>query len=192
MQKPAVESCFDVVFWLLDRALDDGEYLQPQKMHRLLFLSQAYYASARHGAKLMPACFVIGPEGPIEPTVFRAMERGRPMVDTSPLDQESEHVMDSVWRQFGPKTIESLNRAINGHPPVALAHENGPGTEICFEEIVEYYVKALNNNLNRNVSSRNAPSDEVPSPDQVLRPKLMRSHTGKPVEVNRWSPRRVD
>lgn len=192
MQKPAVESCFDVAFWLLDRALDDGEYLQPQKMHRLLFLSQAYYASARHGAKLMPACFVAGPEGPIEPTVFRAMERGRPMVDTSPLDPESEHVMDSVWRQFGAKPIENLNRAINGHPPVALAHENGAGTEITFEDIVEYYVKALSNNLSRSNSSRSAPTGEAPSPDQVLRPKLMKSHTGKPVEVNRWTPRRVE
>lgn len=192
MRKPAVESCFDVAFWLLDRALDDGEYLQPQKMHRLLFLSQAYYASARHGAKLMPACFVAGPDGPIEPTVFRAMERGRPMVDTSPLDPESEHVMDSVWRQFGAKSIENLNKAIGGHPPVALAHENGPGTEISFEEIVEYYVKALSNNLSRTAPSHHASSDEAPSPDKVLRPKLMKSHTGKPVEVNRWSPRRVD
>jgi len=70
MLKPAIDSCFDVVFWLLDRALDDGEYLQPQKLHRLMFLAQAYFASAWHGEKLMPAVFVIGPEGPIEPTIF--------------------------------------------------------------------------------------------------------------------------
>lgn len=192
MHKPAVESCFDVVFWLLDRALDDGEYLQPQKMHRLMFLSQAYYASARHGAKLMPASFVIGPEGPIEPTVFRAMERGRPMVDTTPIDPESEHVMDSVWRQFGAKSVESLNAAIKNHPPVALARENGEGTEISFDAIVEYYVKALSHNLKRGKGASNSKPTEAPPADRVLRPKLMRSHTGKPVEVNRWSPRRVD
>lgn len=192
MHKPAVESCFDVVFWLLDRALDDGEYLQPQKMHRLMFLSQAYYASARHGAKLMPASFVIGPEGPIEPTVFRAMERGRPMVDTMPLDPESEHVMDSVWRQFGAKSIESLNAAIKNHPPVALATENGTGTEIAFDAMVDFYVKALSHNLNRGKVPPSEQEADAPSTDRVLRPKLMRSHTGKPVEVNRWSPRRVD
>ncbi len=113
MHKPAVDSCFDVAFWLLDRALDDGEYLQPQKMHRLLYLAQAYYASAKHGAKLMPAVFVIGPEGPVEPNVYRAMERrGRPMVDTIKPDEDAVHVLDSVWRQFGAKSVERLNTAI--------------------------------------------------------------------------------
>lgn len=192
MLKPAVESCFDVVFWLLDRALDDGEYLQPQKMHRLMFLSQAYYASARHGGKLMPASFVVGPEGPIEPTVFRAMERGKPMVDTTPLDPESEHVMDSVWRQFGAKSVESLNAALKGHPPVALAIENGLGTEIGFDAMVEFYVKALSQNARKGVKNENVSAADAPTPDKVIRPKLMRSHTGKPVEVTGWAPRRVD
>lgn len=40
------EGGFDVVFWLLDGALDDGEYLQTQKLYRLMFLAQAYLASA--------------------------------------------------------------------------------------------------------------------------------------------------
>lgn len=192
MRKPAVESCFDIAFWLLDKALDEGEYLQPQKMHRLMFLSQAYYASARHGAKLMPASFIVGPEGPIEPTVFRAMERGRPMVDTTPLDPECEHVMDSVWRQFGAKSIASLNAAIMTHPPVALANENGLGTEIGFAAIVDFYVKALSQGSTSGESLKKGAAVDAPDADRVLRPKLMRSHTGKPVEVNRWSPRRVD
>jgi uncharacterized phage-associated protein len=111
MLKLAVDSCFDVAFWLLDRTLDDGEYLQPQKMHRLMFLSKAYYASARYDEKLMPASFIIGPEGPIEPTVFRAIERGRPMADTSSLEEHVEHVLDSVWRQFGSKSVERLTKS---------------------------------------------------------------------------------
>ncbi len=83
MHKPAVDSCFDIAFWLFDRALEEGEYLQPQKLHRLMYLTQAYFASARHGAKPMPAVFVIGSDGPFEPNMYRAMERGRPMVDTA-------------------------------------------------------------------------------------------------------------
>ncbi|NKB44639.1 MAG: hypothetical protein GKS03_10225 [Alphaproteobacteria bacterium] len=192
MLKPAVDSCFEVAFWLLDRALDDGEYLQPQKMHRLMFLAQAYYASARHGEKLMPASFVIGPEGPIEPTVFRAMERGRPMVDTTTLEEHVEHVLDSVWRQFGTKSVERLTSAIGNHPPVANAKENGLGTEISYEEIVDFYVRALSQNLNRSQSRPGQQDADAPSPDRVLRPKLMRSHTGKAVSVDRWTPRRVD
>ena len=118
MHKPAVDSCFDVAFWFLDRALDDGEYLQPQKMHRLMYLAQAYCAAAKYGAKLMPAVFVVGPEGPLEPTVYRAMERGRPMVDTVTPEEDVLHVLDSVWRQFGTKSVERLNSALKNHPPV--------------------------------------------------------------------------
>ena len=140
MHKPAVDSCFDVAFWLLDRALDDGEYLQPQKMHRLMYLAQAYYASAKHGAKLMPAIFVVGLEGPVEPTVYRAMERGRPMVDTIKPDEDVTHVLDSVWRQFGAKSVERLNSAIKNHPPVVEASDLGHGTEISFESMVNFYV----------------------------------------------------
>lgn len=191
MHRPAVESCFDVAFWLLDRALDDGEYLQPQKMHRLMFLAQAYYAAAKNGAKLMPAAFVIGTEGPLEPTVFRAMERGRPMIDTSPMDEDVLHILDSVWRQFGAKSTERLNTALNTHPPVIKAKESGVGTEIAFDAVVDFYMSALSDNLGRGEGKAAISPADAPTADQVLRPKLMRSHTGKPVSVNRWSPRRM-
>ncbi|MEQ8736672.1 MAG: hypothetical protein RIC29_17250 [Rhodospirillaceae bacterium] len=191
MHRPAVESCFDVAFWLLDRALDDGEYLQPQKMHRLMFLAQAYYASAKNGAKLMPAVFVVGAEGPVEPTVFRAMERGRPMIDTGPIEEDVLHILDSVWRQFGAKSTERLNTALNTHPPVVKAKDNGVGTEIGFDDLVEFYMTALSDNLGRRDGKGAGSPADAPTVDQVLRPKLMRSHTGKPVSVNQWSPRRV-
>jgi uncharacterized phage-associated protein len=190
MHKPAVDSCFDVAYWLLDRALDDGEYLQPPKLHHLMFLAQAYFASARHGAKLMPAIFVIGPEGPIEPTIYRAMERGRPMVDTVPPDEDVRHVLDSVWRQFGTKSIDRLNATVKNHPPVAEARENGVGTEISFEAMVTFYVKTLGQQPMR--SSRDPSVADAPPPDKVLRPKIMRNHSGKPVAVDRWAPKRID
>ena len=52
---PAVDSTLDVVFWFIDRGMADREYLQPQKLHRLLYLAQAYFAIANYGRKLMPA-----------------------------------------------------------------------------------------------------------------------------------------
>ena len=50
-----VDIAFKVAFWFENIALKDDEYLQPQKMHRLLFISQAYYAVINNGQKLMPA-----------------------------------------------------------------------------------------------------------------------------------------
>ncbi len=37
----AVESAFDVAFWFADVALNENEYLQPQKLHRLMFWPRA-------------------------------------------------------------------------------------------------------------------------------------------------------
>ena len=54
MPPPAVDSSFEVAFWFLDRAIEDGEYLQPQKLHRLLYLAQAYFGVLQNGLKLMP------------------------------------------------------------------------------------------------------------------------------------------
>ncbi len=55
---PAVRSTLDVALWLMARADSAGERLQPQKLQRLLYLSQAHYAGAHDGAKLMPAVFL--------------------------------------------------------------------------------------------------------------------------------------
>ena len=69
MRPTAVESCFEIACWFLDRALNDGEYLQPQKLQRLMYLAQAYFGVVQNGAKLMPATFIAAPDGPLEPTV---------------------------------------------------------------------------------------------------------------------------
>ena len=65
----ACDSVFDVAVWITDRALEDGEYLQPQKMQRLLYLSQAYYGALSRGQKLIPCIFVANPWGPLNPQV---------------------------------------------------------------------------------------------------------------------------
>src|SRR6185437_10665556 len=101
MGPTAVASCFEGAFWFLDRAQSDGEYLQPQKLQRLMFLAQAYFGVLQHGAKLMPATFIAAEDGPIEPTVFRAFARGKPLVDLEPVAEVPKHILDSIWRQFG-------------------------------------------------------------------------------------------
>lgn len=189
MRPTAVESCFEVAFWLLDRATDDGEYLQPQKMHRMMFLCQAYYGALQSRAKLMPATFVAAVEGPIEPTVFKAFSRGRPLVDVGPISEVPRHVLDSVWRQFGAHSVDYLDKVIRGHAPYADAFSLGPDTEISFDEMVEFYGSE---GLSRRQSKANAQQSDAPAAGSVLRPKMMRNHAGKPVSVNRWMPKRVD
>ena len=187
MRPTAVESSFEVAFWFLDRATDDGEYLQPQKLHRLMFLAHAYFGVLQGSAKLMPATFIAMDEGPIEPTVFRAFARGRPLIDLKPIDELPRHILDSVWRQFGAHSTEHLNKLIRRHPPYADALAAAPGAEILFEAMVDFYGTQ---GLTRRPAAGNL--NDAPTAGKVLRPKVLRNHNGKPVNVNRWFPKRAE
>lgn len=187
MRPTAVDSSFEIACWFLDRGIDDGEHLQPQKLHRLMFLAQAYFGVLQGGAKLMPATFIAADEGPIEPTIFRAFARGRPAIDLKPIDEVPRHILDSIWRQFGAHSTEHLNKLIRRHPPYADAYAAAPGAEILFEGMVEFYGTQ---GLNKRKTAMAA--DDAPAAGKVLRPKVMRNATGKPVSVNRWTPKRAD
>lgn len=191
MGPTAAESGFDVAVWFLDRAIAEGEYLQPQKLHRLLYLAQAYYGVARHGEKLMPATFVAGQDGPVEPTLYRAFERGRPTIDVRTLDEHIVHVLDSVWRQFGPHTAEHLNKLIQRHPPYLDAIANAPFSEIPYESMIAFYgTQGLKRRQSHGGAEAVRPA--APAIDQVLRPRTLRNHDGKPVSVRGWRPRPAD
>ncbi len=184
MRPTAVESCFEIAFWFLDRSLNDSEYLQPPKLHRLMYLAQAYFGVVQNGAKLMPATFIAAEDGPLEPTVYRAFARGRPMVDVKLVDEATAHVLDSVWRQFGSQSVEKLTQMLKRHPPYADAFAVAPNAEIPLAAMIEFYGEQA-------VKSRSAGTEEAPSARKVMRPKVMRNATGKPVSVRGWSPKRV-
>lgn len=171
----AVDSSLDVVYWFLNRAMAEREHLQPQKLHRLLFLAQAYYAVAYYGRKLMPTVFVADELGPVEPTVFRLLETGLPQIEPRAIPDHVDHFLDSVWRRFGPHSVDHLSRLVKGHAPYVEAWRRGRRAEISLEAMRRFY-------------SPQSPTDGAPPVSQVLRPRLMRSQTGKPVAVRKWMP----
>ena len=193
MASAAVESSFDVAYWFVDRALNDGEYIQPQKLHRLMFLSQAYFAVAYNGRLLMPAMFVADPFGPMEPNVFRACSIQRPPIETIPLSEPVTQFLDSVWRRFGSQSANTLSTLVNGHPPYRDALEKAPRSEITLAAMVAYYGRKAAPAAPASPSAeprRGGPVFEAPPAlDQVVRPKIMVSQDGKPVSVKKWTPK---
>lgn len=179
MMATGVESSFDAAGWLTDRALNDGEYLQPQKLHRLLYLAQAYFAVAHRGRPLMPSVFIATEAGPITPDVFRVYAQSRPYVETKPLRPDAELVLDSVWRRFGQHSVDYLTRQIKQHTPYLKAYEKGEGSIIALNDMVAFYGAEAHANQ--------APGGAPPLAG-VLRPRVMRSHTGRPVNVQKWMP----
>jgi len=174
-----VNSTFDVAIWFADQALNENEYLQPQKMHRLLYLSQAFYAIAFGGNKLMPAVFVADDQGPIEPTVYHAFSRGRPDVDVELfLPSDVELFLSSIWRRFGHLKPEQLARLTNANTAFSLALRKGKRTEITLESMIAAFkVEA---------EEKKAPSAAGKLGADGAR--VLRTQNGAAVKVKSWLP----
>ena len=171
--RSAVDSIFDVAFWLADTALNSNEYLQPQKLQRMLFLCQSYYAVVHNGRKLMPATFVADEMGPIEPNIYQAFSKGRPNMEVSLfLDSDIEGFLESIWSCFGNYSTERLTEMTMETLAFKQAIRHGQRSEISLESMMHSFIRA----------------NETPSIDQVVKPKIMRSQTGKPVAVQAWNP----
>lgn len=168
-----LKSAFDAAFWFADTALEQNEYLQPQKLQRLLFLAQGYYAVLYNGQKLMPAVFVADELGPIEPNLYAGFSRGRPNIDVELfIPQEVDGFLDSLWRRFGHASIERLNQITKGTSAYKQARAKGLRTEITLDAMRLSFVRAEN----------------TPGVQQVVKPKVFVTQTGKPVRVKAWNP----
>lgn len=168
-----VKSAFDVAFWFADTALAENEYLQPQKLQRLLYLSQAYYAVAFKGRILMPAVFVADELGPMEPNIYLAFSKGRPDVDVELfLPHEVDAFLAGIWRRFGQFSMERLNELTNESIAYRQARSIGDRAEIT--------IAAMRQSFTRD--------PKAPGAAQVVKPKIMRTQEGKPVVVKAWVP----
>ncbi|MBF0248739.1 MAG: hypothetical protein HQL36_11825 [Alphaproteobacteria bacterium] len=174
----AVNSTFDVAFWFADQALNENEYLQPMKMHRLLYLSQAFYAIAYGGRKLMPATFVADEQGPIEPTVYQAFTRGRPDVEVELfLPAEVELFLTSIWRRFGHLKTEQLTKLTNGNLAYSIALKKGRRTEIALNAMTKAF-KAESEKKNPTVANKFDHTGQ----------RVLRTQDGATVKVKAWLP----
>ena len=169
----AVKSAFDVAFWFADTALHDNEYMQPQKLQRLLFLSQAYHLVAFDGRKLMPAIFVADELGPIEPNVYAAFSKGRPDIEVDIfLTSDVDAFLSSIWRRFGHLTAERLTRMTNATLCYKQAVRRGRRAEIPLDTMRMSFSRA----------------ETTPGIEQVVKPKILRTQSGRPVMVKAWVP----
>lgn len=168
-----VTSAFEIAFWYTDMAERSFEHLQPQKLQRLLFMSQAYYAVAFNGRKLMPAVFVADEMGPLEPNVYAAFSRGRPQLDVDIfLPYEIESFLEALWRRFGHYAPDRLTRMTKETIAYRQALKRGQRAEITIESMRLSFSRG----------------NEAPALEQVVKPKVMRTPSGRAVMVKAWNP----
>jgi uncharacterized phage-associated protein len=168
-----VDNAFDIAFWFADMALHENEYLQPQKLQRLMFVAQAYYCVAYNGRKLMPAVFVADELGPLEPNIYLAFSKGRPDVDARMfLPHEVETFLQGIWRRFGHHSTDRLTRMVRETTAFKHAFKRGNRAEITLDEMRLSFARA----------------EKTPGVHQVVKPKVLRTQSGKPVTVKAWVP----
>ena len=170
-----LNNAFDVSIFFDDMAVKEGTYLSPQKLHRLLFLSQAYYSVA-FDRKLMPAIFIADELGPVEPNVYLAFSKGRLEVNADLfLPFEAQSFLESIWQRFGAYSVERLGKITNETSAYKNARKRGDRAEITLVEMKKSFEKA----------------EEAPNVDLLVKPKMMRTQSGRAVHVQSWVPRKI-
>ncbi|HAA91835.1 MAG: hypothetical protein CMM48_09770 [Rhodospirillaceae bacterium] len=141
MPSSIVESTIDVAVWFLDRARHEDNYLQAQKLQRLLYIAYGLYGAQYHGRKLMPATFVAHELGPIEPNIFRLFEGGRPKLEEPKVPAEIEHFLEDIWRRFSAHPVDRLTHMVTQQKPYQTAFQKGEWEELESADIVRAFQK---------------------------------------------------
>lgn len=169
---PATRSGLDVSFWLLERAAGERIAMSLPKLRWLLYLAQAHYAIAREGAKLMPATFLVGDEGPVEPTLDLVFQAGIENPWTPSFSETAEAFLDGFWKRFGALPAIALHKLVVGDPAWKKAQENGPGSEIQVE-----HHRTAKTTAKPGLASTGRRAAELPSFEEEVRAKIAQ-HSG--------------
>ncbi len=139
MPSSAVSSAIDVAIWFSEQARKDDDYMQPQKLQRLLYLALGSFAAINFGRKLMPATFVADETGPIEPSVFHLFESGPPKLPLRQISPEVENFLYEIWRRYSHHSTDYINQQIQFHDIYSKALKRGLHEEIPFHEMVTFF-----------------------------------------------------
>jgi hypothetical protein len=106
----------------------------------------------------------------------------------------AEQFLDSIWRRFGVHSAEHLSKVIRKHPPYAEALEKDPRCVITIEAMVAFYGnirpdRVPGTRVAKGDTRRTPHSAEAPAVETVVRPRVMRSQSGRPVSVMPWMPK---
>ncbi len=178
----AIRSALDVAAWFDQRAARDGARLAPVRLQRLLYFAQGFYAARHDGRRLMPAVFVAGELGPIEPNLYLILENGLPEIPAVTPTDEVAAFLEDVWHYLGAKSIEDLDRQLAADSAYVAAANRGKNAEITLREMA-----LACRRLGSGAARPGGAGEAAPPADQEVR------FTADGRSVTKWVPkRRVD
>jgi uncharacterized phage-associated protein len=138
-QPPAARSTLDVALWLQARSDSAGDRLSQRKLHLLLYLAQALHAADHAGDRLMPATFLAGETGPLEPNSYQLFAEGTPMIVPGKINFPAESFLHEVWARFGRQSVAEIERFVRRDGAWSVALKEGRNCEIAMGQIVALY-----------------------------------------------------
>jgi uncharacterized phage-associated protein len=136
--RPAIRSTFDVVGWLEQYASVAEIELHPDRIMKLLYLSQAVFAAENDAAKLMPATFLATDVGPIEPDLFLSLQYVN-VTDKVEPSEAVENVLRSIWDAYGSLGDDDLSLILDSDVAIQAAKKRGRNSEILVPEMAKAY-----------------------------------------------------
>ena len=188
MVSTPITSIFDAVKWFLTIAEEDGTYLSPLKLNCLLYLSQAYYAAAKPGMKLMPAHFVAHDLGPIDPNLYRVMEQRNLNIFYEKITGEALLLVKGIWKKYGKISSDDLVNLLKSQLPYRKSYSvKVRNNEIPLSLMAEFY------GAEKNAGKRKKMAEDIikegGGQNGARKNSLRRSQNGI-IEVKKWTPKK--
>jgi len=188
MASTPITSIFDAAKWFLTIAEDEGSYLSPLKLNCLLYLSQAYYAAAKPGMKLMPAHFVAHDLGPVDPNLYRVMEQRNLNIFYEKITGEALLLVKGIWKKYGKISSDDLVNLLKSHLPYRKSYSvKIRNNEIPLSLMAGFYGARKNSEKRKKVNDNIAKGDDK---QNGSRKNLLRRSQNGIIEVKKWAPKK--
>lgn len=183
MQTSAVNSSLEVASWFLNKAQDEGQILEHEKLQHLLFLAQFHYLSTHSEVLLMPSLFVHEHHTCFEPNIAKLHRAGFLADFPIRFDDEINDFLNKIWKIYAYLSTHQLNDVISEH----LSRLNLPESHkiiIDFKTLIEKF------KTHSKINSKPAGMAQAMTSSATWSSKIMLSQNG-PVIVSKWKPRKL-
>ena len=188
MVSTPITSIFDAAKWFLTIAEEEGTYLSPLKLNCLLYLSQAYYAAAKPGMKLMPAHFVAHDLGPVDPNLYRVMEQRNLNIFYEKITGEALLLVKGIWKKYGKIAGDDLVNLLKSQLPYRKSYSvKIRNNEIPLSLMAEFYGSEKNSGKRKKTTEDII--KEGGGQNGARKNSLRRSQNGI-IEVKKWTPKK--
>ena len=169
MTKIAAPSVFDVAYWFLRSADNKNFFIEDEKLHHLLFLSQIIYLQNHGNEILFPSMFLVTEKGFIEPNILKIFANGHPYMPHIKIDDKTAAFLEKIWNKYATLPLIELRSLITQSQAFLSSYDKNQVVALDMAKIAHLF---------------------TPEKDNFSNNRIRMSQRG-PVVVSQWQPKKV-